>query len=54
MFDLSYLKFKHSFYLIYANIIKFKSFLKTFINKLSHDKRSDILFKFLNKKSSQI
>jgi len=38
---------------ISANIVKFKSFLRTFINKPNHDTRNDILHKFLNKTSCQ-
>jgi len=38
---------------IYANIAKFKYFWRTCINKASHNKRSNILHKFLNKMSSQ-
>ena len=37
----------------YANIVKFKSFLKTCIDKASHNKKNDILHKFFNKTSSQ-
>ena len=37
---------------ISTNIVKFKSLLKNF-NKENHNKRSDILHKFLNKTSDQ-
>ena len=37
---------------ISTNIVKFKSLLKNF-NKENHNKRSDILHKFLNKTSGQ-
>jgi len=38
---------------IYANIAKFKYFWRICINKVSHNKKSNILHKFLNKMSSQ-
>jgi hypothetical protein len=52
-FDFFDLKFDHSSYS--KNLCKHSQSYsrKTFINKPSHDKRSDILHKFLNKTSGQ-
>jgi hypothetical protein len=56
MFDFFHLKFDHLSYSkkICTNIVKFKSFLRTFINKQARIKISDILHKNLNKMSDQI
>ena len=37
----------------YENIVKFKLFLKTYIDKVRHNKISDILHRFLNETSGQ-